>query len=134
MKFMFLIVAGGILIYIFVDCSITLNDNSIGTSTTLKTTLEGLSLSICLSQRTSMYNDNSKDVANTIDFWMEGNNLSRKIDELSVKSTNGDWINIWNRNTGSVTIPLQQQIFQSVNVIKNDVAVDFCHTVDLSQR
>ena len=79
-----------------------------------------------------MYNDNSKDVANTIDFWMEGNNLSRKIDELSLKSTNGDWINIWNRNTGSVTIPLQQQIVQGVNVIKNDVAVDFCHTVDLS--
>ena len=139
MTIIFLVVAGGTLAYIFFDCIINLTNRPTGTSTMTKTNLIGLSLSVCLSHYTSIYNLKSNssenmftDVANTTDFWIKGNNLSSKIAELIVKNRDGEWVSIWDRSMGSVINPTQPNLFQSVNVIKNDVAVDFCHSFELS--
>ena len=72
-------VATCILVYILVDSTTTLVDNPIGTSTMLRPSLTGLSLSICWPQYTSVFTRNAttknygfKDVANTPEFWMRG--------------------------------------------------------------
>ena len=128
-----IVAAGGVLIYILMDCVTQLVDKPIGTSTMLRTSLTGLSLSVCLPRFTYIFNVNAhKDVANTTDFWARGNNLSNKVAELSVRrSEGGDWVTLWNR-TGSAANTSQLSLFQVVNVIRSTTAVYFCHSLDLS--
>ena len=139
MTAIFLVAASGILVYILIDCITTLLDNPIGTSTMFETSLTGLSLSVCLPQYTSNSNYNSisgnhyfTDVSSTTDFWTKGNNLSRKIADFSVKSEGGDWFTLWNRSLDLYPSSSVIEPFQSVNFINSDMAVNFCHTVDLS--
>ena len=138
LKVIFFLLAGGVLIYILMDCFTKLLNKPLGTSSMIKTSLAGgLSLSVCLPQLSSNYIPNSpiyanpfKDLANTTDFWMRGNNLSNKIAELSVKQLGDEWVTLWNRS--KVSDALQHKLFTSANIINNDIAVDFCHTIDLS--
>ena len=130
---LFLVVASGVLIYILVDCITILLNNPIATSTELRSALSGLSLSICWPQYT--YNKTDQiytDLAANGYFWTRGNNLSNKIAELSVKRSDGQWVMLWNRSLGSDISTLQPSLFEIVNIINSDIAVDFCHTVDLS--
>ena len=133
MGVIFLVVAGGILAYVVIDCIITIVDNPIGTNTTLRTSVERLCLSICLYQYTSIYSlERLKDVANTTDFWMKGNNLSNKIAELSFKSSDGKQVTIWNRSIESSKNLSQSKMFQIVHFINSNTSVNFCHTLKLS--
>ena len=132
---LFLVVAGGVLIYILIDCITILLNNPIATSTELRTAQSGLSLSICWPQYTSIYDKNIflfNDLAISGNYWTRGNNLSNKIEELSVRKSNGEWSMLWNRSMVSDVNQLPPNLFKIINLINSDTAVDFCHTVDLS--
>jgi len=139
MKVIFLIAAFGVLVYVLTDSIIMLLGNPVATSTKLRPTMPGISLSICLPQYTSKPSqtftsslNSHEDVARTEAFWIRGNNLSNKISELSIKKMNGEVVTLWNRSVEAVSSSLQNNKFKIVNLINSDMAVDFCHTLDLS--
>jgi hypothetical protein len=133
-KVLFLLSSIGALIYIFVNCILTLVDNPVGTSTVLTRSINsGISLSVCLSKLTSLYDrDNLKfiDVANTTGFWETGNNLSNKISSLSISGFDGAVLTLWNKS--QVPIPELQHLFSNFNIISSNQTIDFCHTIELS--
>jgi hypothetical protein len=143
---LFMILAIGTLIYIFIDGLITLAENPVGTSIQLKSGLSGLSLSICLPQYTGMFlaapfnpalkNPNIsfsfQDLASTADFWTRGNNLSTKISMLRVRQSSEEdqLITVW---PTSFSEQQQNNLFSINNIVFSEDFIDFCHTLDLSQ-
>jgi hypothetical protein len=134
-KFSFFLVFICILIYIFLNCILTLMESPIGTRIFLTNSLnKELCLSICLPQFTSVYNPGTskftkfEDIANATNFWNAGNNLSNKISELNVMTSEGDIFNLWNWSQPTNT----SNLFNVFNIISSDQAVDFCHTLELS--
>jgi hypothetical protein len=133
---LYILISSGILAYIFIDCITNLVLNPVGSNTLLKSSIvQGLSLSICLPQYTSVPSQNLAgryiDKANSTAFWVYGNNLSNKISDLSVITQKGDVIPIW--NVSQYTTSTQEtKLFRIFNIVSSDLSVDFCHTMDLS--
>jgi hypothetical protein len=131
-KFSFFLVFICILFYILLNCITMLMKCPVGTRISLTNSLnKGLCISICLPQFTLVYNPRtltSKDIANSTSFWDAGNNLSNKVSDINVITSEGDILNLWSWNQ-----PTQaSNLFHVFNVISSDQAVDFCHTLDLS--
>jgi hypothetical protein len=134
---LYILLSSGIIAYIFIDCITNLVLNPVGSNTLLTSSVvQGLSLSICLPQYTSVPSQNIvggyMDKANSTEFWVYGNNLSNKIRDLSVITQSGDVLPIWNA-TQSTTATQAMDLFSIYNILSNDLAVDFCHTVELSK-
>ncbi len=133
---LYLLVSSGILAYIFIDCITNLILNPVGSNTLLTSSVaQGLSLSICLPQYTSVFINNATsrymDIANSTAFWVYGNSLSNKISDLSVITQPGDVLPVW--NVGHSTSSTEEtNLFHILNVVSSDISVDFCHTLDLS--
>ncbi len=130
---LYILVSSAILLYIFIDCITLLFLNPVGSSTLLTNFIaQGLSLSICLPQHTSSIDKSftKVDVANSTAFWVNGNNLSSKIFEISATMQDGTVLSIWNRNQ-SLAVK-ERTPFSIFNIVSSTQSVDFCHTVDLS--
>ncbi len=133
---LYLLLSIGILAYIFIDCIGNLILNPVGTNIFFTSSVaQGLSLSICLPQYTSVYSQSSAsrymDIANSTAFWIYGNNLSNKISDLSVITQQGDVLPVWNVSQ-STSSSQEANLFHIFNVVSSDLSLDFCHTVDLS--
>ncbi len=130
---LYILVSSAILLYIFIDCISLLFLNPVSSSTLLTNFIaQGLSLSICLPQHTSAIDKSFTivDVANSTTFWVNGNNLSSKIFEISATMQDGTVLSIWNRNQ-SLAVK-ERTPFSIFNILSSTQSVDFCHTVDLS--
>jgi hypothetical protein len=123
----------GILLYILVDCVITVINSPIESSTVLASNLSGFGLSICLPQYTYQLDkfQTYKDVANTSEFWRNGSSLTSKIYKLRVNRGDGGLTIIWNNNTNSSSGQSNLSLFKSINVVK-DMSVNFCNFLDIS--
>jgi hypothetical protein len=135
-KIIYLLLSSGIVIYIFIDCINSLILNPVGSTTLLTSSIaQGLCLSVCLPQYTSVPSQNIvggyMDKANSTAFWVYGNNLSNKIRDLSVITQSGDVLPVWNASQSS-TSSQAMHLFSISNIVSSDFAVDFCHTVELS--
>jgi hypothetical protein len=135
-KIIYLLLSSGIVIYIFIDCINSLILNPVGSTTLLTSSIaQGLCLSVCLPQYTSVPSQNIVggyiDKANSTAFWVYGNNLSNKIRDLSVITQSGDVLPVWNMSQ-STTSSQAMHLFSISNIVSSDFAVDFCHTVELS--
>ncbi len=133
---LYLLLSTGILAYIFIDCIINLTLNPVGSNVLLTSYVApGLSLSICLPQYTSVPCQNLAgcymDEAKNTKFWVYGNNLSNKISDLSIITQKGDIHPIWNVSE-STAFTRATNLFSIFNIVSSDLAVDFCHTFDLS--
>jgi hypothetical protein len=133
---LYLLLSSGILAYIFIDCVTNLILNPIGSTTLLTSSVaQGLSLSICLPQYTSVSSQNLAirymDKANSTAFWEYGNNLSNKISDLSIITQLGDVLPVWNVSQ-STSSTQETNLFHIFNIVSDNLSVDFCHTVDLS--
>ncbi len=133
---LYLLLSSVILAYIFIDCITNLILNPIGSNTLLTSSVaQGLSLSICLPQYTSISSQTAAsrfmDIANSTGFWAYGNNLSNKISDLSIITQLGDVLPVWNVSQ-STSSTQETNLFQIFNIVSSDLSVDFCHTVDLS--
>ncbi len=149
---LFLLISSGILIYIFLVCITNLVSNPVGSNILLTNSIaQGLCLSICLPQYTSIYTKNKSneftfldeenttanytneflDIANKASFWLNGSDLRNKIFDLSVIMQEGDVIKIWDTSQSS-TSNQTTNLFSTFNIISSNLSVDFCHTVDLS--
>jgi hypothetical protein len=144
----------GILLYILIDCIVTVLNSPIETSTVLASNLSGFGISICLPQYIYQVDRLSsqphkdvaitsefwkigssyqpyKDVANTSEFWKKGSNITSKILQLRVKKAGGGWALIWNNNTNSSSGQPNDSMFKTINVV-SDMSVNFCQFLDLS--
>ncbi len=133
---LYLLLSSGIIAYIFIDCVTNLVLNPVGSNTLLTNTIvQGLSVSICLSQYTAVpyqyLAGGYMDAAKNTTFWVYGNNLSNKISDLSVITQKGDVLPIWNMSESTASAKALH-LFSIFNIVSSDLAVDFCHTVDLS--
>ncbi len=133
---LYLLVSSGILAYIFIDCITNLILNPVGSNTLFTSSVaQGLSLSICLPQYTSVAIQTAAgrymDIANSTSFWVYGNNLSNKISDLSIITQLGHVLPAWNVSQ-STSSTQETKLFHIFNVVSSDLTVDFCHTVDLS--
>jgi hypothetical protein len=133
---LYLLLSIGILAYIFIDCISKLILNPVGSNTLLASSVaQGLSLSICLPQYTSVSSESAasrfKDIANNTAFWVYGNNLSNKINDLSVITQQGDVLPVWNVSQSTFSSQ-EANLFHIFNFVSSDLSLDFCHTVDLS--
>jgi hypothetical protein len=133
---LYLLLSSGILAYIFIDCIANLILNPIGSTTLFTSSVaQGLSLSICLPQYTSVSSQTAAggftDIANSTAFWGYGNSLSNKISDLSVITQVGDVLLVWNASQ-STSSTQESNLFHIFNIVASDLSVDFCHTVDLS--
>ncbi len=133
---LYLLLSSGTLAYIFIDCIFKLIVKPVGSTTLLTSSVaQGLSLSICLPQYTSVSSQTAAggfmDKANSTAFWEYGNNLSNKISDLSVITQHGEVLPVWNVSQ-STSSTQETNLFQIFNVVSSDLSVDFCHTLDLS--
>jgi hypothetical protein len=133
---LYLLLSSGILAYIFIDCITNLILNPVGSNVLLISSVaQGLSLSICLPQYTSIPFHNLAggymDEARNTTFWVYGNNLSNKISDLSIITQKGDILPIWNVSESTASTQ-KNDLFSIFNIVSSDLAVDFCHTLDLS--
>jgi Amiloride-sensitive sodium channel len=127
----------GILFYILIDCVVTWTNSPVETSTTLTPNINGVGLSICLPQYTSISQTDAvnsqtyKDVANTSEFWIRGASLSSKIVKMSVKKIDGDRVTIWNNDLNASPNQSAPSLFKNI-IILGDLSVNFCHFFDIS--
>jgi hypothetical protein len=133
---LYLLLSSGTLAYIFIDCIFKLILNPVESNTLLTSSVaQGLSLSICLPQYTSVSTQTAAsgfmDISNSTAFWVYGNNLSNKISDLSVITQLGEVLPVWNVSL-STSSTKETNLFHIFNVVSSDLSVDFCHTVDLS--
>ncbi len=133
-KNFFLLICFGILSYITLGCVTLLVNNPVRISTLLQSSInQGLSMSVCYQQETSLFPRNNfdiTDIANTASFWDNGRNLSNRISELNVTLSDGSIISLWNSSHSPIST---KTLFNIFNIVSSNYTVDFCHTLDLSR-